>query len=332
MKKVLVSLLLIVVYPTVAQDYEYKIKENKINKHASDLSLVVNPVFTNLSENNTVGGYGADITFRLNTIMSFRGNYSGSYFNIEPNQISERDGVYNGISSGELKPFQYFHGELSLYLFTKVFEGSSKITLPSEVRNGEKQRYQLELSKVDKMQQVGFRFGGGKFQNQLKEKGFEFFGVDLGKPISDISAISDLDNSLSDNYTTIEYDLVSAGLTYEKVNHLVVEVENGIGEKSNRSQWMVYGDFLYGLNMNIGDILIAENVLNVKEEKVYELNKYTRIQEFGYRLGFEHNVTSKVGWSCGIELGSRPGTGSIGQRTYVSAKVGVSLNFKTIKY
>lgn len=332
MKRFFISLLVIIISPAIAQDYGYKIKENKINKHAADLSFVINPAFTTLSNNNTVGGYSADVLLRLNTIMSFRGNYTGSYYNDEPSQNSDQAGIYNGVPTGNLKPFQYFHGEVSLYLYTNVYEGAAKVSLPSETRSGEKQSYFLELDKIDKMQQVGLRVGGGKFQNQLTEKGFEFFGVDESKPISDISAIADLDNSLSDNYTTIQYDLVSAGITFEKVNHLVVEVEDGIGEKSKRSQWMIYGDFLYGMNIDIGDMTVAEDVLGVKDETIYELNKYTNIQEFGYRVGFEHNVTSKVGWSYGVEMGSRPGTGSFGQRTYVSAKVGVSFNFKTIKY
>ena len=328
----IIAILVFISLTVLGQDHDYKIKENKINKHASDLSFVLNPVFSDVSNDNITAGYGGDILFRLNTIMSFRGSFLGSYYNIEPAQENSPSGIYDGVVAGDYVPFQYYHGELTLYLYTEVYEANEKVNMPIEIRNGEKQRSYLELEKIDKMRQVGIRVGGGQYSSQLKEKGFEFHGADESKPLSDINRISDLDNSMNDNYTSISYDLISAGLSYESVSHLAVEIADSIGVKTKKSQWMIYADGLYGMNMQVGDLLTAQDVLGVKEETIYSLGTYTELAEFGYRVGFERNMTSTVGWSYGVEFGARPGTGTFGKRSYVSAKVGISFNFKTIKY
>jgi hypothetical protein len=316
------------------QDHNYKIKENKINKHATDLSLVLNPVITDISNDNTVAGYSADFLFRLNTIMSFRGSYLGSYYNIKPTQENSLDGGYNGVLKGDYIPFQYYQGQVTLYLYTDVYEANVKVNMPTEIRNGEKQHSYLELDKIDKMRQVGLRVGGGQYKGQLKEKGIEFHGIDLSNDdLSDINRIQDLDNSQNDNFTSLSYDLISAGVTYESVSHLVINVEDSVGIKSKKSQWVLYAEGLYGMNMQIGDLLTAEDDgAGTKHETLYSLGTFTEIAEFGYRVGLEHNMTSKVGWSYGVEIGARPGTGTFGQRSYISAKVGISFNFKTLKY
>jgi len=331
MKSLFLSLFILTTVVVFGQDHDYKIKENKIGKYATDLSLVLNPIYTDISNNNIVGGYSADFLLRLNTIMSFRGNYTGSYLNQEPSK-ENKTGVYNGIVSGDYIPFQYLHGEITLYLFTDVYESNVKIEMPGEMRNGKKQHSYLELDKIDKMRQVGLRVGGGKYQGQLKEKGDEFHGLDNTKTFADTNRIRDLDNPLNDNYTSVSYDLITAGISYESVSHLVVEIADSIGRKSKRSQWMIYGDALYGMNFHLGDLVVDEDGKGAGQPVVYGLDKFTEIAPIGFRLGFERNVTSTVGWSYGIEFGARPGTGTFGQRSYVSAKVGISFNFKTIHY
>lgn len=333
MKTLFLSIFVLFSSVVIGQDHEYKIKENKLGKYATDLSLVLNPLFTDISNDNIVGGYSTDLLFRMNTIMSFRANYTGSYLNQKPEQVNkDNGGVYNGLASDGYVPFQYFHGEVTLYLYTDVYESNVKVGLPSQYRNGEKQNSYLELEKIDKMRQVGLRAGGGKYQGQLTEKGFEFHGVDETKSLADPTRVADLDNSLNNNYTTVSYDLISAGVSYESVSHLVVDIADSVGVKSKKSQWMIYGDALYGLNFELGDMKTFVNNGGNLDETIYSLGKFTEVAEIGFRVGFEHNITSIVGWSYGVEAGARPGTGSFGQRSYIAAKVGVSFNFKTLKY
>ena len=180
MTRLILSLLVLISISAFGQDHDYKIKENKINKHATDLSLVLNPVFTDVSNDNIAAGYSADFLLRLNTIMSFRGSYLGSYYNIEPTQENATSGVYNGVLDGKYVPFQYYHGEVTLYLYTDVYEANVKVNMPTEIRNGEKQHSYLELEKVDKMRQVGIRVGGGQYTGQLKEKGTMKDGLNDG--------------------------------------------------------------------------------------------------------------------------------------------------------
>ena len=329
----LLSLFFLVSMFVVGQDYDYKIKENKIEKYATDLSLVVNPLYTDVSSNNIVGGYGIDFLFRLNTIISFRGNYTGSYFNQKPSRENKKNSeVYNGIVSGNYVPFKYFHGEMTLYLYTDVYESKIKVGIPIEARKEENKRSYLKIDKIDKMRQVGLRFGGGKYQGQLKEKTDEFYGVDESKSFADSNRIMDLDNPLNDNFTSVTYDLISAGLSYESVSHLRIKFSDAKGYKNKMSQWIIYGDALYGMNFNLGDIMFDQDGSGTMEEVVYSLNKFTEIAPIGFRLGFDHNITSRFGWSYGLEIGSRPGTGTFLQRGYFSAKFGVSLNYKTIHY
>jgi hypothetical protein len=331
----LLSLFVLFSIFVVGQNYDYKIRENKIEKYATDLSFVVNPLYTDVSKNNIVGGYGIDFLLRLNTIMSFRGNYTGSYFNKKSSQENKIDTEdYNGIVSSDYVPFQYFHGEITLYLYTDVYESNMKVGIPVEARDVKNKRSYLEIDKIDKMRQVGLRFGGGKYQGQLKEKTDEFYGVDDNKGYEDPNRTINfpLDNPSNDNLTSVSYDLISAGLSYESVSHLRVKFADSMGAKNKMSQWIIYGDALYGMNFHLGDLIVVKDSSNVKETVVYGLDKFTEIAPIGFRFGFEHNVTSTLGWSYGLEIGSRPGTGTFPQRIYVAAKFGVSLNFKTMQY
>jgi len=83
-------------------------------------------------------------------------------------------------------------------------------------------------------------------------------------------------------------------------------------------------------------MLFDQDGAGLNDAVVYSLNKFTEIKKpinlIGLRFGFEHNITSKYGWSYGLEIGSRPGTGTFLQRGYFNAKLGVSLNLKTIQY
>ena len=317
----------------VGQSGDFKIKDNKIEKYATDFSFVVNPLYADVSSDNIVSGYGIDFLYRLNTVMSFRGSYKGSYFNQEPSRENKNNPeAYNGIVSGEYVPFQYFHGEVTLYLFTDVYESKIKVGIPLEARNNKKKRSYQEIDKVDKMRQVGLRFGGGKYQGQLKEKKNEFHGVDNNKNYADSNRISDLDNPLNDNFTSVTYDLISAGISYESISHLRIKFSDASRLKNKMSQWIIYGDALYGMNFSLGDIVFVKAGSGINDAVVYSLDKLTEIAPIGFRLGFEHNITSKYGWSYGFEIGSRPGTGTFLQRGYFNAKLGVSLNLKTIQY
>ena len=133
----------------VGQNDDYKIRENKIEKYAADFSLIVNPFYTDVSINNTVSGYGIDFLYRLNTVLSFRGNYTGSYFNLKPSQENKiNPEVYNGIVSGNYVPFQYFHGEMTLYLYTDVYESKIKVGIPADARNNKNKRSYLEIDNL----------------------------------------------------------------------------------------------------------------------------------------------------------------------------------------
>jgi hypothetical protein len=119
-----------------------------------------------------------------------------------------------------------------------------------------------------------------------------------------------------------------------------VNVKDSIGIRNKKNHWRIYGDVLYAQNMEIGDVLFTWDDGSGEQEAEYRLQKWTvpgkddyfRSELFGYRVGFDFNSTGKVGYSYGIELGSRPGTGSFLARTYLNAKVGVSLNYNVVKY
>ena len=127
-------------------------------------------------------------------------------------------------------------------------------------------------------------------------------------------------------------DLISAGISYESVSHLRIKFSDASRLKNKMSQWIIYGDALYGMNFSLGDIVFVKAGSGINDAVVYSLDKLTEIAPIGFRLGFEHNITSKYGWSYGVEIGSRPGTGTFLQRGYFNAKLGVSLNLKTIQY
>ena len=320
---------------TQKSEYDYNIKENNLEKHPIDFSIKLNPIFADVSNDNSVLGFNTEFHFRMNTIMSFYGGYNGSYFNIKPEVVkaNSTDKAYNGVAD-DYVPYKYFNGVVTLFLWTEIYEGKSKVSLPSEIRNGNKQRYFLELDKIDKLRQVGLRLGGGAYQGQVIEKDLEFDGN------NDTEFINYLLNTAGDNYSNIKYSLFSGGLSYEKINHLSVNVKDSIGIRNKKNHWRIYGDMLYAQNMVIGDILFTWHDGSEKQSAVYDLQKFTGPEKdkyfdaklFGYRVGFDFNSTSKVGYCYGIELGSRPGTGSFLARTYLNVKVGMSLNFNVVKY
>ena len=307
---------------TQKSEYDYNIKENNLEKHPIDFSIKLNPIFADVSNDNSVLGFNTEFHFRMNTIMSFYGGYNGSYFNIKPEVVkaNSTDKAYNGVAD-DYVPYKYFNGVVTLFLWTEIYEGKSKVSLPSEIRNGNKQRYFLELDKIDKLRQV-------------IEKDLEFDGN------NDTEFINYLLNTAGDNYSNIKYSLFSGGLSYEKINHLSVNVKDSIGIRNKKNHWRIYGDMLYAQNMVIGDILFTWHDGSEKQSAVYGLQKFTGPEKynyfdaklFGYRVGFDFNSTSKVGYCYGIELGSRPGTGSFIARTYLNVKVGMSFNFNVVKY
>lgn len=307
--------------------YTYNIKQNDIEQHAADLSLKINPLFTDFSNDNTVLGFSPEINFRLNTILSFQGQYQGSYYNLKPDVVkSENPAVYNGIANS-FKPYQYYNGGLTLYIVNLLTEGKSRVTLPRETRNGDNHSYFLELNNIEKLHQVGIRLSAGQFQGQLAEKGLEFDGTN-----SD-TLIAGIDNPAGSNFTSITYNLFTGGLSYEKVNHVKIKIkEDSLGTRAKYSQWKVYGDFLYARNMILGDILYSWNENGTLRQEVYDLSKYTEIAEFGYRVGFEFNHTGKYGYCYGVEAGARPGTGSFMARSYAQVKVGFTLNYRLVQY
>jgi hypothetical protein len=185
---------------TQKSEYDYNIKENNLEKHPVDLSLKLNPIFTDISNDNSVAGFNAGFHFRINTIMSFYGDYNGSYYNIKPEVVKRNSTVkvYNGVVADDYVPYQYFNGGATLFLWTDVYEGKAKVSLPSEVRNGKKQRYFLELDKIEKLRQVGLRVGAGVYQGQIIEKGLEFDGY------NDLEPINDLLNTAGYNYSSIK--------------------------------------------------------------------------------------------------------------------------------
>lgn len=321
---------------TQKSEYDYNIKENNLEKHPIDFSVKLNPIFFDVSNDNSVLGFNTELHFRINTIMSFYGGYNGSYFNIKPEVVKANSThkAYNGVVADDYVPYEYFNGGVSLFLWTEIYEGKSKVSLPSEVRNGNKQRYFLEIDKIDKLRQVGLRVGVGAYQGQVIEKDSEFDGN------NDTEMINYLLNTEGDNYSSIKYSLFSVGLSYEKINHLSVNVKDSIGIRNKKNHWRVYGDMLYAQNMVIGDILFTWHDGSEEKEAEYDLQKFTGPEKenyfdsrlFGYRVGFDFNSTNKTGYCYAVELGSRPGTGSFLARTYLNIKVGMSLNFNVVKY
>lgn len=323
---------------TQKSEYDYNIKENNLEKHPIDFSVKLNPIFTDFSNDNSVLGFNTEFHFRMNTIMSFYGGYNGSYFNIKPEVVkaNSTDKAYNGVVADDYVPYKYLNGGVTLFLWTDLYEGKSKLSLPNEVKNGKKQRYFLELDKIEKLRQFGLRVGSGVYQGQIAEKGVEFDGHND----FDSLPINYLVNKAGSNYSSIRYSVFSGGFSYEQINHLSVNMKDSLGIVNKKNHWRIYADVLYAQNMEIGNMLFTWDDGSGEQAAEYELQKFTiprqgddlRPELFGYRIGFDFNSTGKVGYSYGVEVGSRPGTGSFLARTYLNAKVGMSLNFKVIYY
>lgn len=334
--KLLTALLCVFAISLFAQEseYDFNIKENRLDKDPYDLSIRLVPSFTDLSKDNSVAGYAPSLFLRVGELMAIEGEYMGSYYNVIPDieKSNTTAPTYNGVVNGEYVPFQYYKGGITLYVFSEAFEGKVKLGLPSEQRNGVKQRYFLEIDDVEKQRQVGIRITGGQYQGQIAEKNDEFEGVDPDPA----NIIAPLTNDGGMNYSSIKYNLFSAGVTFEQINHLKVNVKtDSLGIRTKRNHWKIYLDFLLAQQMEIGDILYTWDETGTRNEEVYELQKYTIpdlevdvVPYLGYRAGFEFNSTGFLGYTYGVEIGARPGMGSIINRSYFAAKVGASLNFK----
>lgn len=254
--------------------------------------------------------------------MNFQ--YLGSYSNRQPKVIkSDAPPAYNGVPN-DFKNYNYYNGGVTLYLWSQTFEGQSKFRIPKSKR---KEHSFLTVDRVEKAQQFALRLSAGQFQNLLKEKSNELDGTNAD------TLINYMDNEDGENFTTVNYNLYSGGFMYERINHLKVKIkEDSIGTKGRYNQWRIYADFLYARNMNLGDILYTWDDGGGRNEAVYDLNKYSEVQEYGCRVGFELNHTGRYGYFYGVEFGARPGTGDILSRYYGQIKVGFSLNYKLFKY
>lgn len=326
--------LIILAFVSVAghgQDVDHKVKENKLNKYATDLTFGLNPFFADINGDNSVFGASGDFMFRLNTILSLRGTYLFPYAQDNPTQTSDVTDGYNSISANGNQSFSFFHGELTLNVYASTFDGTAKVKLPKLLRTSPEKKY-LKLDKLSQQRLVGLRVGGGQYKSLVKEKDGEFYGRDLTKDFSDPDFFSDLENTTGKNYSNLSYNLLSAGFVFTKIDHYEVHFNDSIKPIRRKAQWIVYAEGLYGMNAELDNVIFAEDVGGSKVETEYEIGKQTEITEFGFRAGFERNVTSTIGYKYGLEVGARPGTGGIMDNTYVALKFGVTLNFKVLEY
>ena len=317
-------------------DYEFSIKDNDPTANAYDLSIKLNPFFTDISNDNTVMGYSPSLFFRISTVMALHGEFLGSYYNNIPETVKSSSGTpsYNGVVDGDYVPFQYLNGGATLYLWSETYEKGAKVGLPKQKRNGGNQRYFLEIKEVEKIRQFGFRATSGKYQGQIAEKGLEFDGVDPDPNV----IIANLNNTTGTNYSSISYSLYSAGFCYEELSQLEVDIKtDSLGLKSKKNHWKLYADFLIAQNMQLSDMLYTWDDNGTETSAVYDIQKYTIpdlevdiVPYLGYRVGFEFSSTGKVGYTYGVEAGTRPGTGSFLARTYLNAKFGMSLNWRLL--
>lgn len=318
-------------------EYEYDVKENNIEKHAYDFSLIVNP-FTDISNDNQVLGFNPRLLFRLNTVVSIQADFFGSYLNNVPDiVVNNADHVYNGVVAGDYKPYMQFNGLVTFNLWNDVFEAPSRVNLPND-RKGSGNRYFLQMNQIEKMHQVGLRLGGGMYQNQLIEKGTEFDGRTPGA-----LDFEELENLYGDNYSAISYNLLNLGFSYERINHLKVNIKtDSIGYLQKMNHWKVYGDFFIAPSMDLSNMTFTTyDGMNISSQD-YELQIFTapgnlangdspQQEHFGFRVGFEFKQTGKYGLNYGIEAGVRPGTGAFIARSYTTAKVGVALNWRLVR-
>lgn len=321
-------------------EYEYDVKENKVEKQAYDFSLVINPVFTDISNDNQVMGFNPRVLFRLNTIMSVQADFFGSYLNNEPDIVvdnADRENVYNGVVAGDYKRYMQFNGLVTFNLWNDVFESPSRVNIPND-RKGSGNRYFLQLDQVEKMHQVGLRLGGGIYQNQLIEKGTEFDGRTPGT-----LDFEELENVYGKNYSAINYNLLNIGVSYERINHLKVRIKtDSIGGRQKMNHWKIYGDFFIAPSMDLSNMTFSTyDGMNITSQD-YELQIFSapgnlangdspQQEHFGFRVGFEFKQTGKYGLNYGIETGVRPGTGKFLARSYATAKVGVALNWRLVR-
>jgi len=308
------------------------VNQNQVEKNAYDFSFKLNTLFTDVSYDNIVVGFNPSLLYRISTVMTVHGEFYGSYYNYKPETIIENSTAYNGIIAGDYVPYLTYNGGATFYLWEETYEGRTKFSLPKKTRNGQANSYFLEVEGVEKIRQFGLRLTAGKYQGQIAEKGLEFEGYNKD------TLIASLDNSNANNYTSINYNLFSVGFSYEQINHLKINIKtDSLGSRSKLNHWRVYVDFLLARQMTIGEILYTWEEGGEVVNEVFQLQKWTipgedtySMEYMGFRTGFEFNATGKVGFTYGVELGARPGTGNFAERGYINAKLGVSFNWRLI--
>jgi hypothetical protein len=159
-----------------------------------------------------------------------------------------------------------------------------------------------------------------------------------------------VENSLKDsilvsgNATPMFHEtIISFGIHKQRIEHYVVQVNYG-GELSyytNKTSQLWYADFLFGMNMQLEDLLIPlngnapnsnpKNPGNINDPYNFyrvDINKSYKKIPIGGRVGFETITLKHAGLMVGGELGFRPGIMDPTFNFYLLMRIGLMLNFK----
>ena len=119
----------------------------------------------------------------------------------------------------------------------------------------------------------------------------------------------------------VEYDMVSFG---SSVTHLAKMSVDAKGYKRGRrfGSTVFYGDALLGLRW------LAKTSLFTESGYRYAAVKETKIEPFGFRIGWAMLPSDKFDFTYGIEAGSHPGFGTFGDNLYLQVKLSCSVGFK----
>ncbi len=138
--------------------------------------------------------------------------------------------------------------------------------------------------------------------------------------------------------------MLSLGIHRQLLEHYTLEVHSGgnVTEYKSRTTSLVFADFLFGMNMQLEDLLVpfnynAPNTNQVKPSignndpfnfYAADINEGQKKIPFGGRLGVEQISLGPVGWNMGAEIGFRPGLMDPMFNLYILVKVGVSFNMR----
>ncbi|MFY0672650.1 MAG: hypothetical protein JXQ87_04570 [Bacteroidia bacterium] len=267
MKNLLIILCLLASLRLAAQNVNYSIIENDINK-INNVTLEFTPVSIEAwtgSTNESWFGYRAKFSYRLGSFGSVSYTYRPQ-FNVGSSDISGN------------RPDQFDFSEITLTkgLGNKTVTGKVKVNLKSS-SSGKTTTTTYIMADADYFKVSELRFGLLNYNSHLEYK------------FADESELYTL---------SVTSSVFSFGIQKGDINRL--KIDSDYGRKKNMQSLTYYFDFLYAPRLAVNE----NNLSDIANLTGSEL-QYTK-SRFGFRYGLQWTRLTNVGFSTGIELGWRP--------------------------